>query len=163
MLEKHGHAGLGDPADIRKPAQEFYHVPYPPMAHNPADDMGPRPKGAFKTVDEQERGWANAKLPARKGKKAPITKNQPLHVDGYAEQKRKDAEMYRGINEGMGCSAATWIRGRGDNGPGLKAPFRSAGANWQPRYQMICACGTAEGNVIPNTAEGKEAENEQCL
>ena len=37
LLEKHGHAGLGDPADIRKPAQEFYHVPYPPMAHNPAD------------------------------------------------------------------------------------------------------------------------------
>jgi hypothetical protein len=50
---------------------------------------GPRPKGAFKTVGEQEYGWANAKIPARQGKKAPITKNQPLHVDGYAEQKRK--------------------------------------------------------------------------
>jgi len=33
----------------------------------------------------------------------------------------------------MGCSAATWLRGRGENGPWLQAEHGSAGANWQPR------------------------------
>ena len=128
-------------------------VPYPPQAHNPQDDVGPRPKGAFKTVGEQEFAWGNAKIPARQGKKAPITKNQPLHVDGYAEQKRKDLEVYRGINDGMGCSAATWIRGRGDDGPNLKAPFRSAGANWQPRTARGQRQNIRPGLTRPHSAD----------
>ena len=152
LLEKHGHAGLGDPADVRKPCQEFYLVPYPPMAHNPNDEIGPRPKGAFKTVQEQEFGWANAKIPARQDQKAPITKNQPLHVDGYAEQKRKDAEFFRGINDGMGCSAATWLRGRGENGPGLQAEHRSAGSNWQPRTARGQVQNLHPGHTRPHSA-----------
>ena len=152
LLEKHGHAGIGDPADVRKPAQEFYMVPYPPMAHNANDDIGARPKGALPTQQNYEYGWANARMPAREGRKAPITKNQPLHVDGYAEQKRRDLELYRGINEGMGVSAATWLRGRGEHGPQLKAHFRSAGGNWQPRTAKGELQNLKPGQTRPHSA-----------
>ena len=41
------------------------------------------------------------------GKKAPITKNQPLHVDGYAEQKRKVCErVCVGIRV---CFVSVWV------------------------------------------------------
>ena len=152
---KVGHAGHGDPADIRKPAQEFYMVPYPPPAHNPNDDFGPRPPGALKTVINNEYAWANAKIEARRprsARKAPITKNQPLHVDGYAEQKRKDLEYYRDINDGMGVSAATWIRGRKEHGPNLQAKFGSAGGNWQPRTAKGQLQNLEPGKTRPHSA-----------
>ncbi|KAJ1484519.1 hypothetical protein T484DRAFT_1796669 [Baffinella frigidus] len=74
------------------------------------------------------------------GASAPITKNQPLHVDGVAERKRRELEYYRDINvdingQGEGCSGVTWMRGRGQ----AKQPIMSAGANYPPR--------TAKGQV----------------
>ena len=110
LLEKHGHAGYGDPPDIRLPAQEFYRVGGPGemyMAEGINDGLPAKPR--------------DPKMDLKKGPGAgaPITKNYPLHVDGVREQKRRELEYFRGINVpegakvGEGCSAATWMRGRG--------------------------------------------------
>lgn len=108
LLEKNGHFGHGDPADIRLPAKEFYmvggHGGY--MAEGFRDGLPAKPK--------------DPRMDLRKGvgASAPITKNQPLHVDGVAERKRRELEYYRDINvdingQGEGCSGVTWMRGRG--------------------------------------------------
>jgi len=132
LLEKHGHFGHGNPPDMRVPAQEFYKLGGPGemyMAEGFYNDGLPaKPK--------------DPRMDLRKGvgASAPITKNQPLHVDGVAERKRRELEYYRHINVpegkapglGEGCSGVTWMRGRGqvlpgcDNTPAGHAPKLSA-------------------------------------
>jgi len=50
-----GHRGYGDPPDIRRPAQEFYHLPAQnPMAVDGNDDLV-RPFGARPTIKQRVR------------------------------------------------------------------------------------------------------------
>mmetsp|Transcript_20653 Transcript_20653/g.49825 ORF Transcript_20653/g.49825 Transcript_20653/m.49825 type:complete len:473 (-) Transcript_20653:417-1835(-) len=151
-----GHNGYGEPPDIRRPAQEFYMLPNQnPMAVDGNDDMV-RPMGARPTLRPRETGWGGQKIEKMADRVAgvPITSKQlPLHVDSVAERKRRQYEACsRALNDGMGCSAVTWLRNREKSHPANHAPFRSAGANHPPQ--------TAKGqvqNLIPGQTRPRSA------
>mmetsp|Transcript_10557 Transcript_10557/g.24127 ORF Transcript_10557/g.24127 Transcript_10557/m.24127 type:complete len:377 (-) Transcript_10557:399-1529(-) len=83
----------------------------------------------------------------------PLTKHQPLHVDRAAEKKRKDIEIYRNLNGGMGFSTATWMkRGLRENKENY-VPFRSAGANYPPRTARGQVQNLYPGRTRPHSAD----------
>uniref|UniRef100_A0A7S4M0D2 Uncharacterized protein n=1 Tax=Guillardia theta TaxID=55529 RepID=A0A7S4M0D2_GUITH len=151
LLEKHGHHGYGDPPDPRKPALEFYVVG--------ADNYGldtvhydPRPM-AWDANDDIAYNRPRSSAHTREMIGFPLTKHQPLHVDRAAEKKRKEIELYRNLNGGMGFSTATWMRRGVREDKENYIPFRSAGANYPPRTARGQIQNLYPGKTRPHSAD----------
>lgn len=76
-----------------------------------------------------------------------------MHVDAIAEKKRRQyEECGRSVNQGMGCSAVTWLRNRGESHPANHPPWRSAGANHPPRTAKGLVQNIRPGLTRPRSA-----------
>ena len=158
--------------DVRLPAQEFFVVPYPPLAEDGNDHIaryGGKPK---------IEGWAHAKhsqpehaATMRRGFRQTLIKHHPsgepepiLHVDPVAESRRRSMERsYQALNDGMGASAATWLRNRHPDHPANSAPYRSAGANHPPRTARGLLQNLRPGETRPRSASGQIGPNRDPL
>lgn len=92
------------------------------------------------------------------------SKNLPLHVDSIAERKRRQyEECARSLNDGMGCSAVTWLRNRSADHPANHAPWRSAGANHPPRTAKGLVQNIRPGLTRPRSAYVPSSRLDQGL